>query len=42
MQKIVIRKPAGFRFGLGLDFYSEKVRKARYDFDESQLRPYTN
>ncbi len=22
------------------DFYSEKVRKARYDFDESQLKPY--
>ncbi len=22
------------------DFYSEKVRKAKYDFDESQLRPY--
>jgi peptidyl-dipeptidase Dcp len=22
------------------DFYSEQVRKARYDFDESQVRPY--
>ncbi len=22
------------------DFYSEKVRKAKYDFDESQIRPY--
>ena len=22
------------------DFYTEKVRKARYDFDESQLKPY--
>jgi len=22
------------------DFYTEKVRKARFDFDESQLRPY--
>lgn len=22
------------------DFYSEKVRRARYDYDESQLRPY--
>jgi peptidyl-dipeptidase Dcp len=25
---------------LGLEFYSEQVRKAKYDLDESQVKPY--
>jgi peptidyl-dipeptidase Dcp len=25
---------------LGLNFYSEQVRKAKYDLDESQVKPY--
>jgi peptidyl-dipeptidase Dcp len=40
-QKIVDQENGGFQIGAGdWDFYSEKVRKAKYDFDESQLRPY--
>jgi len=40
-QKIVDQEKAGFQIGAAdWDFYSEKVRKAKYDFDESQLRPY--
>jgi peptidyl-dipeptidase Dcp len=41
MQKIIDRENGGFRIAAwDWDFYSEKVRKAKYDFDESQLRPY--
>src|SRR6202030_1087951 len=40
-QKIADQENGGFQIGAAdWDFYSEKVRKAKYDFDESQLRPY--
>lgn len=40
-QKIVDQENGGFQIGAAdWDFYSEKVRKAKYDLDESQLRPY--
>ena len=40
-QKIVDQENGGFQIGAAdWDFYSEKVRKAKYDFDESELRPY--
>jgi peptidyl-dipeptidase Dcp len=40
-QAIVDQEKGGFQIGAAdWDFYSEKVRKAKYDFDESQLRPY--
>src|ERR1051326_2462288 len=40
-QKIVDQENGGFQIGAAdWDFYSEKVRKAKYEFDESQLRPY--
>ena len=41
MQKIVDREKGGFKIASwDWDFYSEKVRKARYQFDESEVRPY--
>jgi peptidyl-dipeptidase Dcp len=41
MQKIVDREKGGFQIASwDWDFYSEKVRKAKYNFDESELRPY--
>ena len=41
MQKIVAQENDGFQIAAwDWDFYSEKVRKARYAFDESELRPY--
>jgi peptidyl-dipeptidase Dcp len=41
MQKIVDKEKGGFQIASwDWDFYSEKVRKARYAFDESELRPY--
>src|SRR5438477_2777337 len=41
MQKIVDQEHGGFQIAVwDWDFYSEKVRKARYAFDESELRPY--
>src|SRR3989440_1977551 len=41
MQTIVDQEKGGFQIASwDWDFYSEKVRKAKYDFDESQLRPY--
>jgi peptidyl-dipeptidase Dcp len=40
-QKIVDQEKGGFQIDAAdWDFYSEKVRKAKYDFDESQLKPY--
>jgi peptidyl-dipeptidase Dcp len=41
MQKIVDAEKGGFQIASwDWPFYSEKVRKARYAFDESELRPY--
>src|SRR5213080_620560 len=41
MQKIVDQEKGGFQVASwDWPFYSEKVRKARYAFDESELRPY--
>jgi peptidyl-dipeptidase Dcp len=41
MQKIVDEEKGGFQVeACDWDFYSEKVRKVRYAFDESELRPY--
>ena len=41
MQKIVDEEKGGFQIASwDWDFYSEKVRKARYAFDESEIRPY--
>jgi peptidyl-dipeptidase Dcp len=41
MQAIVDQEKGGFQVASwDWDFYAEKVRKARYAFDESELRPY--
>jgi peptidyl-dipeptidase Dcp len=41
MQKIVDQEKGGFQIASwDWDFYSERVRKARYQFDESDVRPY--
>ena len=41
MQKIVDDDKGGFSVSSwDWDFYSEKVRKARYAFDESEIKPY--
>ena len=41
MQKIADQEKGGFQIASwDWPFYSEKVRKARYAFDESELRPY--
>jgi len=41
MQKVVGEEKGGFQIASrDWDSYSEKVRKARYAFDESELRPY--
>jgi peptidyl-dipeptidase Dcp len=41
MQAIIDQGHGGFQLApWDWEFYSEKVRKARYDFDESQIRPY--
>ena len=40
-QNIVDQEKGGFQIAAwDWDFYTEKVRKAKYDFDEAQLRPY--
>jgi len=41
MQAIIDAEHGGFALGAAdWDFYAEKVRRARYAFDETQLRPY--
>jgi peptidyl-dipeptidase Dcp len=41
MQAIIDQEKGGFALApWDWDFYSEKVRKARYSFDDSQLKPY--
>ncbi|MEP6602975.1 MAG: M3 family metallopeptidase [Spartobacteria bacterium] len=41
MQAIVDQEKGGFQIAAwDWDFYSEKVRKARYAFDESEIRPF--
>ena len=41
MQAVVDQEKGGFKLtAADWDLYSEKVRKARYAFDESQLKPY--
>ena len=41
MQAIIDQEKGGFQLAAcDWDFYSEKVRKARYAFDGSQLKPY--
>ena len=41
MQKIIDQEKGGFQLGAAdWDLYAEKVRKARYDFDAAQLKPY--
>jgi peptidyl-dipeptidase Dcp len=41
IQKVIDAEHGGFQLEAhDWDFYNEKVRKANYDFDEAQLRPY--
>jgi peptidyl-dipeptidase Dcp len=41
MQKLIDMENGGFRLGAAAwDFYAEKVRKAEYDLEASQARPY--
>ncbi|MFN2476224.1 MAG: M3 family metallopeptidase [Chthoniobacterales bacterium] len=41
MQAVIDEQKGGFQLASwDWDFYSEQVRKARYAFDESQIRPY--
>ncbi len=41
IQQMIDREQGGFKLASwDWDFYAEKVRRARYAFDESQLKPY--
>ena len=41
IQAVIDQEKGGFQVtAADWDFYSEKVRKAKYDFDEAQIRPY--
>ncbi|WP_028008928.1 M3 family metallopeptidase [Solimonas flava] len=41
MQKLIDRQHGGFALAAwDWAYYAEKVRKARYDFDEAQMKPY--
>jgi peptidyl-dipeptidase Dcp len=41
MQQVIDQEKGGFQIApWDWDFYSEKVRKAKYAFDESEVRPY--
>src|SRR3546814_7554762 len=41
MQKVIDAQGGGFKLAASdWDFYAEQVRKAQYDLDQSQIRPY--
>jgi peptidyl-dipeptidase Dcp len=41
MQRLIDSQNGGFKLGAAdWEFYAEKVRKAEYDLDESQIKPY--
>ncbi|CTP86539.1 dipeptidyl carboxypeptidase [Xanthomonas translucens pv. arrhenatheri] len=41
MQKVIDAQKGGFKLAaFDWDFYAEQVRKAKYDLDESQIKPY--
>ncbi|MBO9829710.1 peptidyl-dipeptidase Dcp [Xanthomonas sp. A2111] len=41
MQKVIDAQKGGFKLtAADWDFYAEQVRKAKYDLDESQIKPY--
>ncbi|MBT2767706.1 peptidyl-dipeptidase Dcp [Stenotrophomonas sp. ISL-67] len=41
MQKVIDAQKGGFQLAASdWDFYAEQVRKAQYDLDESQIKPY--
>ncbi|MFN2576707.1 MAG: M3 family metallopeptidase [Pyrinomonadaceae bacterium] len=41
MQKLIDAEKGGFALGpADWDYYAEKVRKAQYDLDDSQIKPY--
>lgn len=41
MQKLIDKEKGGFKLGpQDWEYYAEKVRKAEYDIDESQVKPY--
>ncbi|KAB7769756.1 peptidyl-dipeptidase Dcp [Xanthomonas maliensis] len=41
MQKVIDAQNGGFKLAASdWDFYAEQVRKAKYDLDESQIKPY--
>jgi peptidyl-dipeptidase Dcp len=41
MQKVIDSQKGGFKLTASdWDFYAEQVRKAKYDLDESQIKPY--
>jgi peptidyl-dipeptidase Dcp len=40
IQNLIDGQNGGFKLEPGLEFYSEQVRKAKYDLDESQVKPY--
>jgi peptidyl-dipeptidase Dcp len=41
MQKLIDAQKGGFKLAASdWDFYAEQVRKAKYDLDESQIKPY--
>jgi len=41
MQKLVDAEHGGFPLGAAdWDYYAEKVRKAEYDYDDSEVKPY--
>ena len=41
IQKVIDAQNGGFKLAASdWDFYSEQVRKAKYDLDESQIKPY--